>query len=74
MKYVRCPHCTLRFLDIYRVRHLVAVHGYVMPGNWTGYPELMAELKEWRGQDLNLRPSGYEPDELTRLLHPTGRT
>ena len=19
----------------------------------------------WRGQDLNLRPSGYEPDELT---------
>ncbi len=22
------------------------------------------------GQDLNLRPSGYEPDELPRLLHP----
>ena len=24
----------------------------------------------WRGRDLNPRPSGYEPDELTRLLHP----
>ena len=23
-----------------------------------------------RGENLNLRPSGYEPDELTRLLHP----
>ena len=23
-----------------------------------------------RGQDLNLRPRGYEPRELTRLLHP----
>ena len=23
-----------------------------------------------RGADLNHRPSGYEPDELTRLLHP----
>ena len=23
-----------------------------------------------RGQDLNLRPCGYEPHELTRLLHP----
>ena len=22
------------------------------------------------GKNLNLRPSGYEPDELTRLLHP----
>ena len=22
-----------------------------------------------RRKDLNLRPSGYEPDELTRLLH-----
>ena len=28
-------------------------------------------LKFWsRGADLNHRPSGYEPDELTRLLHP----
>ena len=23
-----------------------------------------------READLNHRPSGYEPDELTRLLHP----
>ncbi len=23
-----------------------------------------------RGQDLNLRPCGYEPHELTGLLHP----
>ena len=27
----------------------------------------------WRGRDLNPRPSGYEPDELTRLLHPASR-
>ena len=25
---------------------------------------------KWRGQDSNLRPSDYEPDELTGLLHP----
>ena len=25
-----------------------------------------------RGQDLNLRPSGYEPDELP-LLHPASQ-
>lgn len=24
-----------------------------------------------RGQDSNLRPPGYEPGELTRLLHPS---
>ena len=24
----------------------------------------------WRGLDLNQRPLGYEPSELTRLLHP----
>ena len=24
----------------------------------------------WRGQDLNLRPSGYEPDELPDLAYP----
>ena len=35
---------------------------------------------EWRGEDLNLRPSGYEPDELPdcstprRRRHPTWRT
>jgi hypothetical protein len=25
---------------------------------------------EWRGQDLNLRPSGYEPDELPDCSTP----
>ena len=29
-----------------------------------------AEISWSRGADLNHRPSGYEPDELTRLLHP----
>ena len=33
--------------------------------------KLASLLKFWsRGADLNHRPSGYEPDELTRLLHP----
>lgn len=27
-------------------------------------------LTLWRGADSNRRPSGYEPDELSRLLHP----
>ena len=26
--------------------------------------------KLWRGQDLNLRPSGYEPDELPNCSTP----
>ena len=26
-------------------------------------------FKKWREEDSNLRPSGYEPDELP-LLHP----
>ena len=28
------------------------------------------EYKKLREQDLNLRPSGYEPDDASRLLHP----
>ena len=28
------------------------------------------DLYEWRGQDLNLRPSGYEPDELPNCSTP----
>ena len=28
---------------------------------------------EWRGQDLNLRPSGYEPDELPDCSTPRRR-
>jgi hypothetical protein len=43
-----------------------------------GWPR--SALSEWRGEDLNLRPSGYEPDELPdcstprRRQHPTWRT
>ena len=33
--------------------------------------ELFAEIIiSWRGQDLNLRPSGYEPDELPDCSTP----
>src|ERR1700723_1654781 len=28
---------------------------------------------EWRGEDLNLRPSGYEPDELPDCSTPRRR-
>ncbi len=32
-------------------------------------------MGKWlRGPDLNRRPSGYEPDELPRLLHPAPET
>ena len=27
-------------------------------------------MSEWRGEDLNLRPSGYEPDELPDCSTP----
>ena len=30
----------------------------------------ISNLFELRGQDLNLRPLGYEPSELTGLLYP----
>ena len=32
--------------------------------------ELSGQKKELRGQDLNLRPSGYEPDELPDCSTP----
>src|ERR1041385_6286198 len=37
------------------------------PG-WSG-PGVLEEMRLLRGKDSNLRPSGYEPDELP-LLHP----
>jgi hypothetical protein len=37
-----------------------------------GFPEILEtlELSILRGQDLNLRPSGYEPDELPDCSTP----
>ena len=31
-------------------------------------------ISEWRGEDLNLRPSGYEPDELPDCSTPGEET
>ena len=32
------------------------------------YPSSITRPKLWQGQDLNLRPPGYEPDELPTAL------
>ena len=36
-------------------------------------PDRSVESPEWRGEDLNLRPSGYEPDELPDCSTPRRR-
>ena len=36
-------------------------------------PALSCQISEWRGEDLNLRPSGYEPDELPDCSTPRRR-
>ncbi len=37
---------------------------------FAGSDDIDSEHKLWRGQDLNLRPSGYEPDELPDCSTP----
>lgn len=46
---------------------------FLLFGSDVGQLTTLATLKvTWlRGRDLNPRPSGYEPDELTRLPYPT---
>ncbi len=44
-------------------------------GNMVGIGKRLKPLKNkgeiwWRGKDLNLRPSGYEPDELPDCSTP----
>ena len=39
-------------------------------GETAGQRVKLNHYAELREKDLNLRPSGYEPNELTRLLHP----
>ena len=43
--------------------------------NQLNYRTILAMNLIWlRGQDLNLRPSGYEPDELPNCSTPRQRT
>ena len=43
------------------------------PHNQEKSPTKVGLFSWLRGQDLNLRPVGYEPTELTGLLHPAIR-
>ena len=52
--------------------NLYQVMGQVMDINWrSSRPVINCATATWlRGQDLNLRPSGYEPDELPGCSTP----
>ena len=50
-------------------KNLVQKSGYKMQNVETA-PTAVSTLRQLRGQDLNLRPSGYEPDELPDCSTP----
>ncbi len=48
----------------------LGVGAWKRPSSMSRKGPLTRYLSWWRGQDLNLRPSGYEPEELPDLAYP----